>query len=160
MIARQDLLKPSTHVMGVDRFERLFRTAAGLHVDKEDLKRHSELVNQRITNLLIRAVAAAKANGRDIIQPFDLPITKGLQECIHEFKSMDLEIELQPILDRLTSRPPLELAYSAETEQRLPSLAGGISLALARSFKIIDPEMKNPRSEHWERAFALFNLLL
>jgi hypothetical protein len=35
-----------------------------------------------------------------------------------------------------------------------------MSLALARSFKIIDPEIKHPASEMWERAFQLFNLLL
>jgi hypothetical protein len=160
MIAKLELREPPTHVMGIARFERFFRTAAGLDVDKTDIKRYSDFVNQKVYDLMIRAVAAAKANRRDIIQPFDLPITKGLQECIQEFKFMDLEIELKPILDRLTARPPLELAYSDETEKRLPSVVGGISLALARSFKIIDPEMKNPRSDHWERAFAAFNLLL
>jgi hypothetical protein len=160
MIARLDLPEPPTHVMGIARFERFFRVAAALDVDKADLKRYSEFVNHKVYDLLVRAVAAAKANGRDIIQPFDLPITKGLQECIQEFKHMDLEIELRPILDRLTARPPLELAYSDETEKRLPSVVGGISLALARNFKIIDPDVKNPRADHWERAFEIFNLLL
>jgi hypothetical protein len=160
MIARREQMEPPTHVMGIARFERFFRTAAGLDVDKQDIKRYSDFVNQKIYELMIRAVAAAKANRRDIIQPFDLPATKGLQECIQEFKFMDLDIELRPIIDHLIARPPLELAYSDETEERLPSVAGGISLALARSFKIIDPDIKNPRSDHWERAFQLFNLLL
>ena len=160
MTARREDLEPPIHPMGIVRFERFFRTAAGLDIDKEDVKRHSEFVNREIYDLLVRAEAAAKANGRDIILPFDLPITKGLQECIHEFKHMDLEIELRPILDHLTARPPLDFGYSDETEKRLPSVAGGISLALARSFKIIDPEVKNPRSHHWERAFEVFNLLL
>jgi hypothetical protein len=51
----------------------------------------------------LRAEAAAKANGRDIIEPFDLPITKGLQESIHAFTEIDEKIELQPILDYLTA---------------------------------------------------------
>jgi hypothetical protein len=38
--------------------------------------------------------------------------------------------------------------------------SNGLSLALARSFKIIDPELKNPDTEHWERAFRLFDLLI
>jgi hypothetical protein len=37
---------------------------------------------------------------------------------------------------------------------------GGLSIALARSFKIIDPDLKNPKSEHWERSLRLFDLLL
>jgi hypothetical protein len=49
---------------------------------------------------------------------------------------------------------------SDETESRLPDVVGGLSLALARTFKIIDPEVKNPQTEHWERAFSIFNLLL
>src|SRR6202040_3583790 len=112
--------------MGVARFERFFRTAARLDVDKQDLKRYSEFINHKLYDLLIRAEAAAKANGRDIIEPFDLPITKGLQESIHAFREMDQDIELQPILDRLSARPPLDMAYSEETEARFPHIAGGL----------------------------------
>jgi exopolyphosphatase/pppGpp-phosphohydrolase len=36
----------------------------------------------------------------------------------------------------------------------------GRKIALARSFKIIDPGLKNPDTEHWERAFRLFDLLI
>jgi len=39
-------------------------------------------------------------------------------------------------------------------------IAGGISLALARTFNILDPERKNPPTQIWERAFEVFNLLL
>jgi hypothetical protein len=49
---------------------------------------------------------------------------------------------------------------SEETEARLPGLVGGLSVALARTIKVIDPEVKNPQSEHWERAFYIFGLLL
>jgi len=72
-------------VMSVPKFERFFRVAAGLDIDKTDLKRFSDFINRKICDLLLRAQAAAKANGRDVIEPFDLPITKGLQECLHEF---------------------------------------------------------------------------
>jgi hypothetical protein len=42
----------------------------------------------------------------------------------------------------------------------LPRYSGGISLPLARSFRIIDPELKNPQTEHWERSQRIFDLLL
>ncbi|HEY2210196.1 MAG TPA: DUF1931 family protein [Bradyrhizobium sp.] len=102
---------PTTHVMSVAKFERFFRIAAGLNVDKQDLKRYSDFINQKVYHLLLRAEATAKANGRLIIEPFDLPITKGLQQSIREFKEIDEQVELQPILDQLTARPPLDLAY-------------------------------------------------
>lgn len=147
-------------VMSVAKFERFFRVAASLDVDKSDLKRYNDFVNHEVYDLLLRGQAAAKANGRDIIEPFDLPITKGLQECMHDFHEIDAELDLKPVLDDLTNRPPLDLDYNDDTEAQLPGIAGGLSVALARSFKIIDPEMKNPQAQHWERAFRLFDLLL
>jgi len=147
-------------VMSVAKFERFFRIAAGLDIDKADLKRYNDFVNQKLYDLLIRGEAAAQANGRDIIQPSDLPITKGLQECIYHFKKIDEEIELKPILEQLSALPPLDRACSTETEERLPEIVGGLSVGLARSFTIIDPGLKNPQAKQWERAFQLFNLLL
>jgi hypothetical protein len=146
--------------MGVARFERLFRMAAGLDIHKQDLKHYSDFINHKLYDLLVRAEATAKANGRDVIRPWDLPITKGLQESIHAFRQMDEEIALQPILDQLSARPPLDLAYSEETEARLPQVAGGLGVALARSFKIIDPDLKGPEAKHWQRSFSIFDLLL
>ena len=147
-------------VMAVAKFERFFRMAASLDVDKSDLKRYGDFINRKIYDLLLRAQAAARANARSIIEPFDLPITKGLQESIQDFRKLDEEIELQPILDSLTARPPLDLAYSADTEAQLPCVAGGLSVALARAFRIIDPDLKNPQGRHWEQTERIFDLLL
>ena len=147
-------------VMGVARFERFFRAAAGLDVDKDDLKRYGDFVDQQVYDLLLVGQAAAKANRRDLVQPSDLPITKGLQESIHEFERIDQEVELQPILDQLAALPPLDLSLGEDTEARLPAIVGGLAVALARTLKIIDPDVKNPQSRHWERAFRIFNLLL
>jgi Domain of unknown function (DUF1931) len=147
-------------LMGIAKFERFFRLSAGLDIDKADLKRYSDFVNGKIHDLLLRGQAAAKANDRVTIEPFDLPITKGLQERIHEFRRLDEQIELKPILDHLAALPPLDLANSEETTARLSEIAGGISVALAHTCKIIDPELKNPQTEHWERAQHIFDLLL
>ena len=147
-------------VMGVAKFERFFRSAAGVTVDKDDLKRYSAFVNSKVHDLLLMGEATAKANLRDIVEPWDLPLTKGLQETLHVFEKMDEEIELAPILEQLAALPPLDLAISAETEARLPVIAGGLSVALARTFKVIDPALRTPHAPHWERTFEMFNLLL
>jgi hypothetical protein len=160
MIAAVQSNKVAIHVMSVARFERFFRIAASLNVDKQDLKRYSDFINQKVYDLLLRGEATARANGRLIIEPFDLPITKGLQESIHAFKSIDEQIELRPILEQLTARPPLDLAYGEDTEARLPEVVGGLSVALARTFKIIDGDLKNPQTEHWQRCFRIFDLLM
>jgi hypothetical protein len=92
--------------------------------------------------------------------PVDLPITKGLQESIHQFRKLDVEIEVRPLLEQLLARPALDVAISEETEDKLPGVAGGLSVALARSFRIIESGRKNPATEQWERVFQIFDLLL
>lgn len=65
---------------------------------------------------------------------------------------MDEDVELAPILDDLATRPPLDLSYSQDTEARLPAVLGGRTVALARSFKVLDPVEESATSP-WERAF-------
>jgi hypothetical protein len=146
-------------VMGVARFPRFFRAAAGQNVDNDDLKRYRDFVNQKIRDLMIVAEATARANDRGIIEPFDLPITKGPQESIHAFGKLHEEIELEPILD-LAGLPPLKRLFSDEVRARLPSIVGGLSVALARTFKIIEPDLKHPQTAQWERAFRIFDTLM
>jgi hypothetical protein len=147
-------------VMSIDKLERFFRIAASLDVDKMDLRRFNHFIDKKTEDLLIVGEAAASANDRDIIEPWDLPITRGLQESIHAFRKLDEQLGLTPLLDQLGTRPQLDRDYSDDTLATLPGIIGGISLALARSFKIIDPQVKNPQAQHWERAYLVFDLLL
>jgi hypothetical protein len=148
------------HVTSVARFERFFRVAAGLDIDKADLKRYTDVINDKIYDLLLSAQAAAKANQRDVIQPHDLPLTLGLRKNIERFRRLNEELELWPVLEHLATRPRLDLDLAAETDARLPEIAGGLSVALGRAFRILDPKVKNPQSEQWDRATRLFDELL
>jgi hypothetical protein len=149
-----------TTVMSIAKFERFFRETASLDVDKDDLKRYNDFINDKVFDLLVRGQANAKANLRDIIEPQDLPITKGLQESMERFRKIDQEIELSPIIDQLTIRPRLDMDYSVDTEAELPRIVGGLSIALAHTFKIIDPELKNPHAAEWERCEKVFKELM
>ncbi|MFZ0680151.1 DUF1931 family protein [Candidatus Binatus sp.] len=154
-------LNPYKRVGGIVKIEHFFRVAASVDIDKADVKRYYDFVDHKVSDLLLMGEAAASANGRDIVEPWDLPITKGLQESIHVFERLDVDIGLEPILDKKAPRPAdLDRPYSLETDARLPTIAGGVSVALARSFKIIDPEIKHPATEDWERAFQIFDQLL
>jgi hypothetical protein len=146
--------------MGFTKFERFFRAAGDVTVDRDDVKRYLDFVNDAVYDLLLIGQATAKDNVRDIIEPWDLPVTKGLQERVHAFKRLDEDIELRPILDELAARPPLDATLSEETQARLPLLFGGISVALAGTFKLIDSGLKAVHSQEWERAFSLFRLLI
>jgi Domain of unknown function (DUF1931) len=90
----------------------------------------------------------------------DVPIAKGLQESIHGFESLDVDVGLKRMLGESVPEPLIEPPYSDAAEARLPAIAGGLSIALARTFTIIDPEIKHPATKEWEPAFRIFDLLL
>ncbi len=147
-------------VMGVAQFERLFRHAAGLDIDKSDLKRLEDFINNELHGLLLMAQRLAKMNGRDVITEADVPLTRGLQESIRQFRELNEEVPVKDILERLAKLPPLDLAIGKDMEEMLPDLAGGMVISLAKVFKVIDPAMKNPQTEHWERVEHIYELLV
>lgn len=147
-------------VMGFTKFERFFRAAGGVDVDRDDIKRYLDFVNDALYDLLLIGQATAKANVRDVILPWDLPVTKGLQESVHAFERLEQEIELRPILESLAAQPPLDVTLADDTQAGLPLLFGGISVALARTFTLIDAELKAVHTAEWERTFSLFRLLI
>lgn len=148
-----------TRPSGVPVFERFFRSVASIDVDKNDLRRFREFVDQQIDDIAIAGRNSARWNGRDVIAPQDLPITKGIQERMREFDKLDEAQEIRELLRQEVRRPPADVTFAEETEQLLPELFGGLGIALARSFRVVDPTMANPATEHWERAFTLFRLV-
>jgi hypothetical protein len=148
-----------TRPTGIPVFERFFRSVAALDIDKQDIRRYHEFVDTMIDDIALAGRNAAKWNGRDVINPPDLPITKGLQERMREFDKVEEAEEIRRLLAQDLRRPPSDVTFAEETEELLPEVFGGLSIALARSFKIIDPELVNPATEHWERAFGFFRLV-
>lgn len=144
----------------VPRIEGLFRQVSAVDIDKSDVKRYQDFVNEKVFDLLLAAGITARSEGRDIVNPTDLPLTRGMQENIQEFREIDGELDLEPLLAELITVPTLDVALDEETEARLPELVGGLSVALARTFRIVQPELKNPDTEAWDRAREIFNVLL
>jgi hypothetical protein len=89
-------------VMGIPKFERFFRAAAGPDVCKNDLKRYNDFVDAKLHDLFLIGTAGAKANA---------------------FQELEAGIELRPLLDQLAARPALGMDAAEETQQRLPSPA-------------------------------------
>ncbi len=147
-------------VMAIRQFERLFREAASLDIDKSDLKRLEEFIALRLHDLLVRGQASAKMNGRDLVEYVDLPITAGLQENIQEFRKLDETLNLSPILDKLSGLPLLDLDYAESTLERIPEITGGMTISLAKVFRVLDERLKNPGSDEWEKVEQIYRILL
>ena len=54
----------------------------------------------------------------------------------------------------------LDLEYDEEVRAMLPQIVGGLTVALAWTFRTLDPDVKNPDTTHWDRAIEIFNRLL
>jgi hypothetical protein len=102
----------------------------------------------------------ARWNGRDVIAPQDLPITRGLQEQMRDFDKLDEAADIREWLGGTLRRPPEDVTFGEETEGVLTEVFGGLGVALARTFRIVDPEVRNPSTQHWDRAFDLFRLTI
>ncbi len=153
-------MEKSIMIVGVHKMEKFFREAASLHVDKNDLKRLSDLIGRKLNDLLIVGVRNAGYNGRDIVMEPDLPLTKGFLESLRQFRAMETQLELQPILEQLATYPPLDLDLSADVEAMLPDLVGALMLIIARTMKTMDPKVTNPDTEMWERVERILNYTL
>jgi hypothetical protein len=79
---------------------------------------------------------------------------------MREFDKLDVAAEVCALLRQDLRRPPGEVTFSVETGALLPEVFGGLSVVLARSFTVIDPSLVSPRTEHWDRAFELFRLMV
>jgi hypothetical protein len=71
---------------------------------------------------------------------------------MREFAKLDEAEEVRDLLRQVVRRPPADVTFSEDTEQMLLELSGGLSIALARSFRLIDPTLVSPSTQHWDRA--------
>lgn len=91
---------------GIPVFVRFFRSAAQLKTDRNDVKRFYDFVDGLIDDIAVAGRNAARWNGRDVIAPQDLPITKGLQERMREFDKFEEADEIRATLAETLRRPP------------------------------------------------------
>jgi Domain of unknown function (DUF1931) len=147
-------------LMGYTHMKEFLRRSAGLDIDKSDMDRLTDLVGKKLNDLLVIGVRNASYNHRDIVMEPDLPLTKGILEHMRVFRRYEESIDLKPILDHLATYPPLERPLSLDVEAKLPDIVGTLIMLAGQAMKIIDPEVKNPGSDLWERVLRLMELML
>ena len=146
-------------VMGFHKLKELFHKGASLDIKKGHAKDITDIVEEKLYDLLLMGQKSAKYNGREVIWKYDLPITKGLEETINEFKKLEHELELQEILDNLATYPPL-FELEIELEKSLPEIVGGLTLVLAKIIKKLEKEHNTVNHEFIKEAKYIMNLVL
>ncbi len=148
------------NLMGISKFEKLFRLVGGLDIDKNDIVRLNDFVDKITIRLLETAIKNTSLNSRDVIWMSDLPITEGLEKSVKSFKVIDNDLEVSPILKNNLKIPPLKYEIGTDLLEELPFIQGGIIVSLIKSMKIIDEHKKNPQTEDWKKATDIFETLL
>lgn len=143
----------------ISNIERLV-TSLGLEVEKSDVARLRSFIYQKVYDLLLAAGASAQANGRQLFEIHDIPVTRGLRQLMDEFKLTNTRINLGPFLEKIAHLPILDRGASVSAENALPDLIGALTLGLARSFKILNPDMTKPTEADWQKVEQIFDLLL
>ncbi len=147
-------------VMGVAKVEALFRRSAGLDIDeKNKIVLCLDIVESKLHDLLLVGEEKALSNGREEMLVHDLPITKGLRKTIKEFEALNEEIPVEDVAKFVASLPPLKVAYSEELREKLPKVAGGLMVALAKMTKLFSAE-RRPSVDEIEKARRALNLTL
>jgi len=145
---------------GIPELGRFLRSVAGVDADAADVYRLHTFVDEKVEAMAFAGRNAARANGRDVIAPHDLPITACLRDQMHDFSSREEAAEVLRVLREAPRRPPGDVTFGEGTEASLQEAFGGIALALARSFKVLDPELTHPTMEDWSRTFDLYRPVL
>ena len=146
-------------VVGFKKLEEVFRKAAGIDLDKSKADEIIDIIEKKFHDMLLVAVEKAGYNGRDIIMEPDMPVTKGFEESLRQFKELEEEVELQDVLQFLEQIPPLKYPISAELEAKLPEYIGALMLIVARVLKEIGAGRK-PSKEDIEKTSRILDLTL
>lgn len=147
-------------VFGANRMEELARRVADVEMDKSDLERLSTLATEKLHDLLIVGVRHAGYNNRDLIMEPDLPITRGLQETMQDFQLYEENLAIGPILEQLATYPLLDREPSQEVIDLLPDLLGALIMVIVQLIPVVDPGVKNPTTETWDRVSETMDLLI
>lgn len=147
-------------VFGANRLEELIWRVSELDFDKSDLQRLSELVDEKLYDLLLVGVQHASYNNRDFILEPDLPLTKGLRESMQDFELYEEELEIEPVLEQLATYPQLDREPSQEVIDLLPDLVGTLIMVTTRLMPVLDPGISNPGTETWNRVIETMDLLI
>ena len=147
-------------VTGAHKIEALYKKAAGLRIDKNKVKKISDVVDQKLYDLLVVAEGNARYNGRDVIWMCDVPLTKAMKESMQKFKELEEALELQPILDHLAKLPPLKYGLEEELEKKLPDLVGTLIYVMANITKEFSPKDRTISAEEMEKAERILNLMI
>ncbi len=153
-----------TRVVGLSRLEALYKTFVGLDLDKTKAQMILDTASRKLADLFIVAQQRAYARGSDTVELIDLPITKGLENTINEYKRErerlnDPKLDLGPILDYLAESIP-GILIGESVREELQDITAAVLLLTGRVIKTIDPKARKPSKEDIERARQILDLTL
>ncbi len=147
-------------VIGVHKIEKLFKEVASFGLDKSKVKEISDIIDDKLYDLLVVAQENAKYNNRDIVWYSDIPLTKAFKESMIKFEELEEELELEQILEYIAGLPSLRYELEIQAEQKLPLIAGTLLYITALIAKEFSQKDKSLSSEDLKKTVNILNLMI
>ncbi|BBG66852.1 hypothetical protein NNO_2149 [Hydrogenimonas sp.] len=145
-------------IEGAYKIEQIFKAAAGLRLPKNKVAEIEQKVDSKLYDMLVTAEESAGYNARDVIWLSDVPLTKAMKDSMMKFRELEEELQLEPLLEKLASRPPLKYELEVALEKRLPEIAGTLIYILAKITKEFSPGDNLVSEDELKRAFRVLDL--
>ncbi len=146
-------------IVGTHKIEELYKKAAGLRIPKNRIKELSDIIDNKLHDLLLVGEANAKYNGRDVIWYSDLPLTKAFRESMRKFEVLEEELNLQDVLDHMKTLPPM-FSLEIELEKKLTDIVGTLVYIMANITKEFSKEDNVVSFEDHNRAKTILDLMI
>ncbi len=146
-------------VAGAHKIEALFKKAAGLQIHKNKVKEISDIIDQKLHDLLLVGEANAKYNDRDVIWYSDLPLTRAFRESMQKFEALDEALVLDDVLAHIKTLPPL-YTLEVELENRLTLVVGTLIYILAQICKELSPDDHVVSEKELKHAIHILDLTI
>ncbi len=146
-------------IVGAHKIEALYKKAAGLKIPKNRIKELSDLIDNKLHDILLVGEANAKYNARDVIWYSDLPLTKAFRESMRKFEVLEEELNLQEVLDHMKTLPPM-FSLEIELEKKLTDIVGTLVYIMANITKEFSKEDNVVSFDDQERAKAILDLMI
>ncbi len=153
-----------TRIVGYSRLESLYRTFLSMDLDKSKAELVIDVSSKKLEDLFRVGLERAYIRGSDVVEYYDLPITRGLQETIEWYRRErerlnDPRLDLGPIVDYLAGRVK-GLVIGETIRDNLQDLTAAVLLLVGRVIKLVDPGTRKPSKEAIERAARILDLTL
>ncbi|WP_457548658.1 DUF1931 family protein [Archaeoglobus sp.] len=144
------------------QLKKILEETCELDLYKVEAGRMMDIVEKKLADLFEVAYNKAKAEGREMIMPRDLPLTKGFLNSMELFrKAIERQnVDVEPIKKFVLRELPVDAPLQDELIDELPIITGTLFVLIGRVIKALHPDVERVKDEHIDEAKRVLDYTL